>query len=81
MTKAGLLSIVGAAAALAISFTAQSAHALICCSVCDALPDPWTNAACRHGCSPSCAADEENAAPAGGTYDEVAGVCTVASCE
>jgi hypothetical protein len=34
-----------------LSFTAKPAHALICCSVCDANPNL---APCRHGCSTGC---------------------------
>jgi hypothetical protein len=33
------------------SYTVRKAHALICCSACDADPLPPP---CLHGCSPSC---------------------------
>jgi hypothetical protein len=54
---------------------ARPASALICCSACDAKPD---SPACRHGCSPSCAIDDEPTAPDRVIHDDAAQVCYAA---
>ncbi len=46
-----LLALLTACVGTLSSFTAKEAHAMICCSVCDAHPD---SAPCQHPCSPSC---------------------------
>lgn len=50
----------------------KTASALICCSACD--EDP-TLPPCRHGCSPSCVADEPPAADPAQQDDEDAQLC------
>jgi hypothetical protein len=54
---------------------ARPASALICCSACDAKPD---SPACQHGCSPSCAVDDEPTASDLVIYDDAAQVCYAA---
>ena len=75
MLKLRLATVVSAAFALAVGFVSQQASALICCSACEKNPH---NPACYHGCSPSCATEDE---PVIGqvVYDEAAGVCYVAT--
>jgi len=72
MKKSGLFALVFTATALAISFGARPASALVCCSVCDADP---SNKVCLHGCSPSCVVDDEPIAPDHVVYDDAAKVC------
>jgi hypothetical protein len=72
MTKMAILAL------LAFGFLglgARSASALICCSACDEMPN---SPACKHGCSPSCFADDEPIAPDTVIYDEVAQTCSAA---
>jgi hypothetical protein len=77
MRKSGIIFVFSIAATLAISFGARTASALICCTVCDANPN---NPACFHGCSPTCAVDDEPivpdiVVPNNVGYDDVAKVC------
>ncbi len=73
MLNLRLATVVSAAFALAVGFVSQQASALICCSACEA----HFTSACLHGCSPSCATEDEPA-DAHVVYDEAAGVCYVA---
>jgi len=75
MKKLSVMSLVFVATAF-LGLGARDASALICCSACDANPN---SAACRHGCSPSCAIDDgEPATPDNVVYDEVAQACYAA---
>ena len=73
MKKLSIVSLFIATAFLGLG--AREASALICCSACDANPN---SAACRHGCSPSCAIDDEQASPDNVIYDDAAQVCYAA---
>lgn len=75
MNKRSVVAMVFAVTAALGVFGARPASALICCSVCDALEDPLSNPACRHGCSPSCRVDQTDD---GMIIDDVARVCYAA---
>ena len=77
MKKWSVLSLVVIATAF-LGLGARPASALICCSVCDENPN---TAACRHGCSPSCAVDDGPTSPDRVIYDDAAQVCYAAPAE
>ena len=74
MKKLSVMSLVFVATAF-LGLGAREASALICCSACDDNPK---NPACRHGCSPSCAIDDEPTTPDNVLYDDAAQVCYAA---
>ena len=75
MKKSGIIGVLSIVTALALGLGARPASALICCSACDANP---SNPSCLHGCSPSCAVDDEPIAQDHVVYDDVARVCYAA---
>jgi len=73
MKKLSIVSLVFIATAF-LGLGARPASALICCSACEENPN---TAACRHGCSPSCAIDDPTP-PDRVIHDEAAQVCYAA---